>query len=62
MSRETLIPRLGSMLAFTLSGCLAAWAIVDAARQMPLLVATLVTFIIGLVLARRASKALYGRR
>jgi hypothetical protein len=61
MSRDTLIPRLGSMLAFTLSGCLAAWAIVDAPRQLPLLIATLVTFIVGLVLARRASKALYKR-
>jgi hypothetical protein len=61
MSRETLIPRLGSMLAFTLSGCLAAWAIVDAARQLPLLVATLITFVLGLALARHASKALYKR-
>jgi len=61
MTRETLLPRLGSMLAFTLSGCFAAWAIVDAPRLVPLLVATLVTFVAGIVLARRASKALYRR-
>ncbi|WP_439534689.1 hypothetical protein [Polymorphobacter sp.] len=59
MTRETLVFRLGSMVAFTASGCLAAWAIVDARYLVPLLVATLVSFVIGLALARRASKALY---
>jgi hypothetical protein len=61
MTRETLLPRLGSMLAFTLSGCLAAWAIVDRPRQLALLIATLVIFVLGLLLARRASKALHKR-
>lgn len=59
--RQTLIARLGSMTGFILSGCLAAWAIVDSERLAPLAIGAVITFIIGIVLARRASKTLYGR-
>jgi drug/metabolite transporter superfamily protein YnfA len=62
MSKQTLGARLGSMIGFTLSGCFAAWAIVDEDRRTLMLALTVVTFILGLWLARRASKALYGKR
>jgi prepilin signal peptidase PulO-like enzyme (type II secretory pathway) len=62
MTRQTLGYRLGSMIGFTLSGCFAAWAIVDAERQTLMLGLTLLTFVLGLWLARKASKALYGKR
>ncbi|WP_416908356.1 MAG: hypothetical protein ACMVO5_01670 [Polymorphobacter sp.] len=59
--RQTLIARLGSMTGFTLSGCLAAWAIIEPDKLAPLGIGAVVTFIIGIVLARRASKTIYGR-
>ncbi|GGI90138.1 hypothetical protein GCM10007973_28080 [Polymorphobacter multimanifer] len=59
--RQTVLTRIGSVTGFTLSGCFGAWAIVDAPRMAPLLIAAIVTFILGLVLARRATKTLYGR-
>ncbi len=58
--RQTLIARLGSMTGITLSGCLAAWAIVDSSRAVPLGVASAVCLILGIWLARRASRALHG--
>ena len=61
MTRQTLAARLGSMIGFTLSGCFAAWAIVDPVRQTLMLVLTALSFIAGLWLARKASKALYRR-
>ncbi len=61
MTRQTLGFRLGSMIGFTLSGCFAAWAIVDEERQLLMLVLTGLSFVAGLYLARRASKALYRR-
>lgn len=59
--RQTLYARLGSMAGFTVSGCLAAWAIVDSTVLAPLAAGAVITFIIGVVLARRASKTIYGR-
>lgn len=59
--RQTVATRIGSVTGFTLSGCLAAWAIVDSAKLVPLLAASVLTFVIGLILARRATKTLYGR-
>jgi|GEM_PF-7089278 len=61
MTRQTLGYRLGSMIGFILSGCLGAWAIVDAERQQVMLIAAIISFIAGLWLARRASKAIYKR-
>lgn len=59
--RQTLYARIGSMAGFTASGCLAAWAIVDAEKMAPLAAGAIITFIIGVFLARRASKTIYGR-
>jgi ethanolamine transporter EutH len=59
--RKTIATRLGSMAAFTISGCLGAWAIVEPALARPLIAGTLLTAIAGVVLARRASRILYGR-
>lgn len=59
--RQTLFARLGSMTGFILSGCLAAWAIVEPAKLVPLAAGAVITFILGIILARRASKTIYGR-
>jgi hypothetical protein len=59
--RQTLIARLGSMTGFIASGCLGAWAIVEPEKLALLGSGAVVTFIIGIVLARRASKTIYGR-
>lgn len=59
--RQTVLTRIGAVTGFTLSGCFAAWAIVDSQKLVPLLAATIISFALGLILARRATKTLYGR-
>lgn len=59
--RQTVVTRIGSVTGFTLSGCFAAWALIEPEKLVPLLAATVITFVLGLALARRATKTIYGR-
>jgi hypothetical protein len=59
--RQTVITRIGAVTGFTLSGCFAAWAIIEPDRLAALVAAAVISFALGLVLARRATKTLYGR-